>query len=104
MAWSLSAFREQIVCKSCIWANEDIAAHTQAIPELDATLHRHAISKHDIVLDENMIGNIAILSYDRAWDNMRARPYLGSVSATTDSADTLRVNEMNHVPTSLNSI
>jgi len=98
MAWSLSAFREQIVCKSCIWANEDIAAHAQAIPELDATLHRHAISKHDIVLDENMIGNVAILAYDRAWHNVRERPYLGSVSDATAFADTLRVNEMTHVP------
>ena len=95
-AWPLSALREEIVCKSRVWANEDIAAHAQAVPELHARLHRHAISKDDIVLYENMIANVAILAYDRARQNVRERPHLGSVSDFVAFADTLRVNEMIH--------
>jgi hypothetical protein len=94
----LSALREEIVCKSRVWANEDIVAHTQAVPELDARLHRYAIPKDDIVLDENVIANIAILAYDCAWQNVRERPHLGSVSDTTAFADTLRMDEMIHMP------
>jgi hypothetical protein len=94
----LFAFREEIVCKSRVWANEDIAAHAQAVPELDAILHRHSISKDDIVLDENVIGNVAIFAYDCAWHHVREGPNLGSVSYTMAFADTLRVNEMTHMP------
>jgi hypothetical protein len=92
----LPALRKEIVCKSRVWANEDIASHTQAVPELDARLHRHAISKDDIVLNENVIANVAILAYDCARQNVRERPHLGSVSYTMAFADTLRVNEMTH--------
>jgi hypothetical protein len=60
----LLAFREKIVCKSRVWANEDVVLHAQAVPELDAAFHRHSISEHDIVLDENMIANVAIFAYD----------------------------------------
>jgi hypothetical protein len=94
----LSALREEIVCKSRVWANEDIAAHTQAVPELDARLHRHAISKDDIVLDKNVIANVAILAYDRARQNVRERPHLGSVSYPMAFANTLWMNEMTHMP------
>jgi hypothetical protein len=94
----LSALREEIVCKSGVWANEDIVAHTQAVPELDTRLHRYAIPQDDIVLDENVIANVAVLAYDCARQNVRERPHLGSVSNTIAFADTLRMNEMTHMP------
>jgi hypothetical protein len=66
MGRPLFAFREQIICESYVRANKDIVPDPQTVPKLDATLYRYAIAQDNVILDEDMIADVAVFADDSA--------------------------------------
>ena len=56
----LLAARELVVGEGRVGADEDVVAHPQAVPQLDAALDGHPIADDDVVLDEDAVADVAV--------------------------------------------
>jgi hypothetical protein len=72
---SLLAPRKQIVDERRVRTDEDVILNRDAIPQLDATLNRYAISERYVVLNEDVIGNLVVSAKHGARKYMSESPH-----------------------------
>jgi hypothetical protein len=85
--------RERIIRKCCVWTHEHVIAELQPVPQLDSTFDGDTVTYHDIIFDEHVITDIAILAELRSGQDMRKRPDAGPSSNRPRVADPQRVYE-----------
>ena len=94
---SLLAPGKGVVCESGIRSNENMSSTRKPSHKLDSAFYRYVMADHDIVLDKNMVADIAMSAIARARQNMGKGPDSGSGSDGACFADCLRMNEVGHL-------
>ena len=65
----LKAARKSVVCKRSVRANKYVVTDPQTVPQLHATLDGDAITNNDVVLDQAMRADVAVLAYHGVWQH-----------------------------------
>jgi hypothetical protein len=68
----------EIVGERCVWTNKDVVLNDQAVPKVNTTFYGHAISQDSFPFDKCMVTNVAVLAYNRSFDDMRKCPNTAS--------------------------
>lgn len=85
--------RPDIVRERSVRADEHVVFYVDAVPEIDTTLDRYSVSDHDIILDKDMVADVAIFAYGSTGKNMRESPDASIGSYGFGFDDSLRVDE-----------
>jgi len=78
---------KHIVGECDVGADKDAVAKTYAVANLDAPLYRHLVAKDHIVLDEDIVADIAAAPDAGVWKHMREGPYAGAGTDASALAD-----------------
>ena len=90
------AARIPVVGERRVRADEHVVADPHPVPELDSALHGHPIADRHVVLDEDVVANVAILADDRPGKHVRERPDSRAIAHILGLADSPVVNENGH--------
>src|SRR6266511_9874 len=84
---------ERVVRERGVRANEHIIFESKAVPDLYAALDRDPVADHDIILDENMIANVAVGANDSTRQDVNERPDPSAGTNATRLDDSFRMRK-----------
>jgi hypothetical protein len=97
LLWPLLAPGKRVISKRGVRPDENIILDAQAIPKLHAAFYSDPVPDDDVVLDKNMVANIAILTNHRSRKNMGKSPDLGPCAHCVAFTNSLWMDEVIHV-------
>src|SRR5262245_7224857 len=87
----LLASGERVIRKRNVWTDKGIVLERNPVPELHAALYGHPVADTHVILDEDMIADVAIGPDYRTGQDMGESPYGGSGASPGGFDDRVRV-------------
>jgi hypothetical protein len=78
----------QVMGKESTGSDKDIVFHGDSIPKVNAALQGHPVAQNDLILDENVVADVAVFSDPGAWQYVGKGP-----DARARAYDSSRINE-----------